>query len=89
MSKIFGDLTISVPSHFFLKYHLSFSRHVRDPRANIDQSLSVLKHAKTVNPRVLTKTSIMLGLGETDQQILSTMTGVHNHTKCPEIIYIF
>lgn len=49
-------------------------RHVRDPRANIDQSLSVLKHAKTVNPTVLTKTSIMLGLGETDQQILSTMT---------------
>lgn len=53
---------------------------MRDPRANIDQSLSVLKHAKTVNPTVLTKTSIMLGLGETDQQILSTMTGVYNHT---------
>nr|XP_020457699.1 lipoyl synthase, mitochondrial [Monopterus albus] len=48
--------------------------HVRDPRANFDQSLSVLKHAKEVKPTVLTKTSIMLGLGETDQQILNTLT---------------
>ncbi|XP_061566085.1 lipoyl synthase, mitochondrial [Cololabis saira] len=49
-------------------------RFVRDPRANFDQSLSVLKHSKKVNPSVLTKTSIMLGLGETDQQILDTLT---------------
>lgn len=57
----------------------SVPRHVRDPRANIDQSLSVLKHAKKVKPTVLTKTSIMLGLGETDQQILDTLTGVYAH----------
>ncbi|KAM4603749.1 lipoyl synthase, mitochondrial [Polymixia lowei] len=49
-------------------------RQVRDPRANFDQSLSVLRHAKKVKPNVLTKTSIMLGLGETDQQILNTLT---------------
>ncbi|CAG5940486.1 unnamed protein product [Menidia menidia] len=49
-------------------------RHVRDPRANFDQSLSVLKHAKKVQPNVLTKTSIMLGLGESDQQIMDTLT---------------
>ncbi|XP_003972216.2 lipoyl synthase, mitochondrial [Takifugu rubripes] len=48
-------------------------RHVRDPRANFDQSLSVLKHAKKVKPTLLSKTSIMLGLGETDQQILNTL----------------
>ncbi|XP_077461637.1 lipoyl synthase, mitochondrial [Stigmatopora argus] len=48
-------------------------RHVRDPRANFDQSLSVLKHAKKANPTLLTKTSIMLGLGETDQQIQNTL----------------
>uniref|UniRef100_A0A3B4WFB3 Lipoic acid synthetase n=1 Tax=Seriola lalandi dorsalis TaxID=1841481 RepID=A0A3B4WFB3_SERLL len=52
------------------------SWHVRDPRANFDQSLSVLKHAKKVKPTVLTKTSIMLGLGETDQQIRDTLTGL-------------
>ncbi|KAK7161875.1 hypothetical protein R3I94_004517 [Phoxinus phoxinus] len=44
-------------------------RHVRDPRANLDQSLSVLRHAKKAKSSVLTKTSIMLGLGETDAQI--------------------
>ncbi|XP_077427607.1 lipoyl synthase, mitochondrial [Vanacampus margaritifer] len=49
-------------------------RHVRDPRANFDQSLNVLKHAKKTNPALLTKTSIMLGLGETDQQIHNTLT---------------
>ncbi|XP_036438971.1 lipoyl synthase, mitochondrial [Colossoma macropomum] len=48
-------------------------RYVRDPRANFDQSLSVLRHAKKVKPSVLTKTSIMLGLGETDAQLHSTM----------------
>ncbi|XP_013887909.1 lipoyl synthase, mitochondrial [Austrofundulus limnaeus] len=48
-------------------------RYVRDPRANFDQSLSVLKHAKKVQPSLLTKTSIMLGLGETDTQISNTM----------------
>uniref|UniRef100_A0A9J8B6X3 Lipoyl synthase, mitochondrial n=1 Tax=Cyprinus carpio carpio TaxID=630221 RepID=A0A9J8B6X3_CYPCA len=44
-------------------------RHVRDPRANFDQSLSVLRHVKKVKSGVLTKTSLMLGLGETDAQI--------------------
>ncbi|XP_019408484.1 PREDICTED: lipoyl synthase, mitochondrial [Crocodylus porosus] len=48
-------------------------RKVRDPRANFEQSLCVLKHAKKVQPDVISKTSIMLGLGETDEQIHSTM----------------
>nr|XP_033803247.1 lipoyl synthase, mitochondrial [Geotrypetes seraphini] len=51
-------------------------RQVRDPRANFDQSLCVLKHAKTVQPHIISKTSLMLGLGETDDQIYSTMTAL-------------
>jgi lipoic acid synthetase len=46
---------------------------VRDPRASYDQTLRVLEHAKNHNPRVLTKTSLMLGLGETDEEITETM----------------
>ncbi|EDV19926.1 expressed hypothetical protein [Trichoplax adhaerens] len=46
---------------------------VRDPRANYEQSLEVLSYAKIVNPNLVTKTSIMLGLGETDESILQTM----------------
>ncbi|XP_030047167.1 lipoyl synthase, mitochondrial isoform X1 [Microcaecilia unicolor] len=51
-------------------------RHVRDPRANFDQSLRVLKHAKNVQPHIISKTSLMLGLGETDDQVYSTMTAL-------------
>ncbi|XP_069487882.1 lipoyl synthase, mitochondrial [Ambystoma mexicanum] len=51
-------------------------RHVRDPRANFDQSLSVLIHAKNVQPNIISKTSIMLGLGETDEQVYSTMAAL-------------
>jgi lipoyl synthase len=46
---------------------------VRDPRAGYEQTLRVLEHAKRHNPKVLTKTSLMLGLGETDDEILATM----------------
>jgi lipoic acid synthetase len=46
---------------------------VRDPRAGYEQTLAVLKHAKIHRPAVLTKTSLMLGLGETDEEIRQTM----------------
>jgi lipoic acid synthetase len=42
---------------------------VRDPRADYEQTLTVLQHAKRFRPDVLTKTSLMLGLGETDAEI--------------------
>jgi lipoic acid synthetase len=46
---------------------------VRDPRASYEQTLKVLAHAKAYRPEVLTKTSVMLGLGETDDEILEVM----------------
>lgn len=46
---------------------------VRDPRAGYDQTLAVLAHARRHRPGVLTKTSLMLGLGETDDEIAATM----------------
>jgi lipoyl synthase len=46
---------------------------VRDARAGYEQTLSVLAHARRHNPRVLVKTSLMLGLGETDDEITTTM----------------
>ncbi|CAG60659.1 unnamed protein product [Nakaseomyces glabratus] len=47
--------------------------HVRDRRAGYRQSLNVLKRAKETVPSLITKTSVMLGLGETDDQIIQTM----------------
>jgi lipoic acid synthetase len=49
------------------------TKRVRDPRAGYEQTLRVLEHAKRYRPEVLTKTSLMLGLGETDDEILETM----------------
>jgi len=46
---------------------------VRDPRAGYDQTIEVLKHAKQHRPDLLTKTSLMLGLGERDNEIMETM----------------
>jgi lipoic acid synthetase len=46
---------------------------VRDPRAGYGQTLDVLRHAKRYRPEVLTKTSLMLGLGERDSEIMQTM----------------
>ena len=46
---------------------------VRDPRAGYEQTIRVLAHAKQFRPQVLTKTSLMLGLGERDHEIMETM----------------
>jgi len=46
---------------------------VRDKRAKYDQSLRVLEYAKQRAPEYYTKTSLMLGLGETDEEIEQTM----------------
>ena len=47
---------------------------VRDKRAKYDQSLAILQHAKGRAPQRFTKTSIMLGLGETDEEIDQAMS---------------
>lgn len=46
---------------------------VRDPRAGYDQSLNVLKYVKENYPPLFTKSSLMLGCGETDDEVLETM----------------
>jgi lipoic acid synthetase len=46
---------------------------VRDPRASYETTMNVLAYAKKYRPDVLTKTSLMLGLGETDEEVIETM----------------
>jgi lipoic acid synthetase len=48
---------------------------VRDRRAKYRQSLNVLEAAKKTVPGLITKTSIMLGLGETEEQLWETLRG--------------
>ena len=52
---------------------LSLTPKVRDPRAGYWQSLSVLRNIKKLNPRTFTKSSIMVGLGETEEEVLEAM----------------
>lgn len=46
---------------------------VRDPRATYRQSLSVLKMVKEIDKTRHTKSSIMLGLGETDEEVIQAL----------------
>ena len=52
---------------------------VRDPRAGYGQTLAVLEHGKKYRPEVLTKTSLMLGLGETEDEIKQAMDDMREH----------
>ncbi|KAL0261620.1 hypothetical protein SLS55_003050 [Diplodia seriata] len=47
----------------------ALSPFVRDRRAKFRQSLKVLQKAKEAKPDLITKTSMMLGLGETEEQM--------------------
>ena len=46
---------------------------VRDPRAKYRQTLRVLETVKEFDPTMYTKSSIMLGLGEQDDEIFQTL----------------
>ena len=46
---------------------------VRDRRASFTQSVGILKEAKRLRPDIFTKSSIMVGLGETDEEITEAL----------------
>lgn len=54
------------------------SPFVRDRRAKYRQSLAVLEAAKKAKPGLITKTSIMLGFGETEEQLWATLKDLRN-----------
>ncbi len=47
--------------------------YARDGRASYEQSLKVLRTAKEINPKIFTKSSIIVGFGETEAEIIETM----------------
>jgi len=54
------------------------TKRVRDPRATYRQSLRVLEFVKELDSTRVTKSSIMLGLGETDDEIQQTLRDLRN-----------
>jgi lipoyl synthase len=47
---------------------------IRDQRCDYDRSLSVLSRAKLRNPERLVKSSIMVGIGERDEEVLEALS---------------
>lgn len=60
---------------------------MRDPRANYRQSLEVLRHVKRIQPNMVTKSSLMLGLGETDDEVLQALNGIKCSISVNQLIY--
>jgi len=54
------------------------SNKVRDPRASYDQSLEVLNYLKSQCPGIHTKSSLMLGLGESKKETIESMVDLRN-----------
>ena len=52
---------------------MSLTGKVRDPRAQYWQSLSVLRNVKKLSGHIYTKSSIMVGLGETEEEVTQSM----------------
>lgn len=46
---------------------------IRDPRAGYQQSLDVLHHIKKVAPQMFTKSSLMVGMGESRSEVIQAM----------------
>ncbi len=51
---------------------------VRDPRASFAQSLRILEAAKELQPGLVTKSSIMLGMGETEAELDEAFRALRN-----------
>jgi len=47
------------------------------PRANYEQSLRLLKRAKELCPSVYTKSGLMVGVGEQEQEVINVMHDLH------------
>ena len=54
------------------------TRRIRDVRCGYDRSLSVLRRAKDRAPARVTKSSIMVGIGETDEEVVETLADLRS-----------
>jgi lipoic acid synthetase len=69
---LLDDIPLSVFAHN-VECAPRLDKLVRDPRASFSQSLQVLRRAKELRPDLWTKSSIMIGLGETDEEVTDAM----------------
>lgn len=48
-------------------------RKIRDPRCSFERSLTTLRETKELSPNIFTKSSLMLGLGETHDEVVDAL----------------
>ena len=54
------------------------THQVRDHRAGYEQTLEVLAYAKKYSPKTISKTSLMLGLGESEDELLEAFNDIRS-----------
>ena len=72
LADLLNDLELEVFAHN-VECVPRLDSKVRDHRATFEQSIGILKEAKRLRPDILTKSSIMVGLGETDEEITQAL----------------
>jgi lipoyl synthase len=72
LAHLLADLPLSVFAHN-VECVPRLDALVRDPRASFEQSLAVLGAARQLRPDLVTKSSIMVGLGESDGEVVDAM----------------
>jgi lipoic acid synthetase len=72
LAHLLADIPLAVFAHN-VECVPRLDRIVRDPRASFAQSLGVLRRAKALRRDLLTKSSLMIGLGETDDEVSAAM----------------
>lgn len=64
--------------HFTKSVEIGLQNYRFEMNYRYEQSLSVLKHAKNCKEGMITKSSIMLGLGESDDEVKETMNDLRS-----------
>ncbi|KAK0381200.1 lipoyl synthase [Colletotrichum limetticola] len=72
MVKIVAESGLDVYAHNVETVE-ALTPYVRDRRATFAQSIKVLARVKEVKPEMITKTSLMLGLGEQEEEIMDAL----------------
>ncbi len=72
LSKLLEGITLRVFAHN-VECVPRLDSIVRDHRASFEQSIGILREAKRIRPDLLTKSSIMVGIGETDEEVVEAM----------------
>jgi lipoyl synthase len=70
------DTTVDAKPHVWahnIEVVERLQRTIRDVRCSYERSLGVLRRVKVRDPSMVTKSSIMVGVGETDEEVLQTM----------------